>query len=179
MTLKCGVPITLDTWLGWPLRIAHFAGKGRTEGVVSAHDSLLVWSGGKSEVTLQECAPQKGERHQFIRHAGTVDLMPKGTILDEVSWQGQACTCVAVTFDARTVERALGRTAVLDPQRVRVALPDAHVVELVYRLQEQVRAGQPWGSLYVEALSLTLASYVYGRYGTRVTPVEEEPPRPA
>jgi len=174
MTLKCGETITAESWKGWPLRVAQFAGKGRTEGLVSADDALLVWSGGRSEVTLQ----QKARSHHFRRRPGTVDLMPKGTVLEEVSWQGQACTCVAVSFDSARVERALGAPAVLEPEQLRVALPDTHVVELVHQLEAQVSAGQPWGSLYVEALSLTLASYVYARYGTRAALEQERSPTP-
>jgi AraC family transcriptional regulator len=34
-------------------------------------------------------------------------------------------------------------------------------------------AGQPWGSLYVEGLSLTLASYLYARHGIRGSAVHE------
>jgi hypothetical protein len=41
------------------------------------------------------------------------------------------------------------------------------VVDLAQRLEAQSTAGQPWGPLYVEGLSLTLASYLYGRYGIR------------
>jgi AraC family transcriptional regulator len=170
MALTCGTTITAETWKGWPLRVAQFAGQGRTEGLVSAADAVMVWSGGKSEVTLQEPV----QRHRFLRHAGTIDLIPKGTVLEEVSWLGQASTCVAVTFDSGRVERALGAPAVLEPEHLRVALADAHVVELVHQLRTQARTGQPWGSLYVEALSLTLASYVYGRYGTRATSQEQE-----
>lgn len=169
MALKCGITITAETWKGWPLRVAHFPGQGRSEELVSADDTLLVWSGGRSEVTLQ----QQAERHRFTRRSGTIDLMPKGTVLEEVAWQGQASTCVAVTFDSRSIERVLGRAAVLEDEHFRVALPDAHVVELVHQLQTQLRSGQPWGATYVEALSLTLASYIYGRYGSRAPSLEQ------
>jgi AraC family transcriptional regulator len=175
MALNSGVAVTAETWKGWPLRVVQLAGNGRAEGLVSADDTVLVWSGGKSEVTLL----QQAQRQRFTRHAGTIDLIPKGTVVDEVSWQGQASTCVAVTFESGNVERRLGRSAVLERKHLRLALPDALVVELVHQLQAQLRAGQPWGSLYVEALSLTLASYVYGRYGSRASPVElEESPAP-
>ncbi|HKO90297.1 MAG TPA: AraC family transcriptional regulator [Polyangiaceae bacterium] len=169
MTLKCGEAITPDGWKGWPLRVARFAASGKTQGLVSPHDSVLVWGGGTSEVTIQ----QQAQSQRFRRRAGTIDLIPKGTLLEQVSWQGQPCTCVAVTFESGNVERALGAPAVLEPEQLRVALPDTHVVELVHQLRTQATAGQPWGSLYVEALSLTLASYVYARYGTR-TPVAQE-----
>jgi len=172
MTLKCGETITAESWKGWPLRVARLDAKGRTEGLVSADDAVLVWSGGNSQVTFQ----QQMQSHHFLRRAGTIDLMPKGTVLEEVCWQGQACTCVAVTFDSGSVERALGTPAALQPEQLRLALPDVHVVELVHQLHAQVSAGQPWGSLYVEALSLTLASYVYARYGSRALVGREEAP---
>jgi AraC family transcriptional regulator len=56
----------------------------------------------------------------------------------------------------------------LDPEQdLRLTVTDAHIVDLVRRLQAQAQGGQPWGALYVEGLSLALASYVYARYSRR------------
>jgi AraC family transcriptional regulator len=88
-------------------------------------------------------------------------------LLEDVSWQGQASTCVSLNFDAAAIERLLGVKARFEPEAPRLAIDDPHVVDLAQRLEAQATAGQPWGSLYVEGLSLTLASYLYGRYGIR------------
>ena len=166
MATKYGEPLTEPAWAGWELRLGRFEQQGKLEGLTAANDALLVWTGGKSEVTLQHRTARGSERHQFVRHGGMIDLLPQGTTFEEVRWRGDPSECVSVAFDATTIERLMGRSVALDPEGLRTAIADPHVVDLVRRLQEQSTLGQPWGSLYVEALSLTIASYVYGRYGS-------------
>src|SRR5688572_5240243 len=168
MTSKYGVALPLETYNGWPLRVGDFAAHGKLEGLVAANDAVLVWSGGASDVTLQVRTSKGTQRHEFSRQGGMIDLLPRGTTFDEVSWRGQPSQCVSVAFDADRVERLLGKRCELRPEALRTAVTDAHVVDLVRRLQAQALSGQPWGALYVEALSLTLASYVYGRYAVEL-----------
>jgi AraC family transcriptional regulator len=164
---KYGVPLTAEPWRGWPLRVGQFSPEGQLEGLVAASDALLVWSGGTTDVTLHARAPGGTVRHRFVRRGGMFDLLPRGIVLEEVSWQGQSSTCVSVNFDGAALERQLGVKATFEPEVPRLALSDPHVVDLTQRLEAQATAGQPWGPLYVEGLSLTLASYLYGRYGIR------------
>lgn len=171
MTLTCGVPLSVEAYDGWALRVSQFPGRGKLEGVQYTQDSVLVWTGGTSQVALKVRAEQSTTRHEFVRKGGMIDLVPKETLLDEVTWQGEACGYVAVAFDADKVERLLGSNVAFHPDALRTAVSDAHVVDLVGRLQAQAFAGQPWGAIYAEALSLTLASYVYGRYAV---PLDEE-----
>lgn len=167
MPLECSVPLTDDAWTGLPLRIGRFPGRGRMEGVVADHDAVLVWSGGRSDVTLLTEAGRQAEPHHFVRDGGMIDLLPKGIVFHELAWEGEPCTCVRVCFESEAVARLLGKNVAFEPGIVRTALTDAHLVDLVQRLQAQWDGGQPWGPLYVEALSLTLASYVHGRYGSK------------
>jgi AraC family transcriptional regulator len=164
---KYGVPLTAEPWKGWPLRVGQFAPEGKLEGLVANSDALLVWSGGTTDVTLHARVSGGTVRHRFVRQSGMIDLLPRGTLLEDVSWQGQASTCVSLNFDAAAIERLLGVKARFEPEAPRLAIDDPHVVDLAQRLEAQATAGQPWGSLYVEGLSLTLASYLYGRYGIR------------
>jgi AraC family transcriptional regulator len=173
MTPKYGVPLTGDAWTAWTLRVGSFAATGRLEGLEAQDDAVLVWTGGRSEVTLQPGIQHQKKRVRFVRQSGMIDLLPKGTSFDEVVWHGEASTCTSVGFDAAQVQRLLGTKIALDPERLRTAVTDAHVVDLVQRLQAQARQGQPWGSLYVEGLSLALASYVFGRYGPSQTPRDD------
>jgi AraC family transcriptional regulator len=171
---KYGVPLTREPWRGWPLRVGHFSPEGKLEGLVANSDALLVWSGGTTDVTLHARAAGGTVRHRFIRQSGMMDLLPRGTVLEEVSWQGQSSTCVSINFDGAALERLLGVKASFQPEP-RMALDDPHVVDLAQRLEAQATAGQPWGSLYVEGLSLTLASYLYGRYGIREPSIQGAP----
>jgi AraC family transcriptional regulator len=56
----------------------------------------------------------------------------------------------------------------------RYNVADAHVVDLVQRLFSQATAGDPLGECYAQSLSMALAAYVSGTYGTPVA-VEEAP----
>jgi AraC family transcriptional regulator len=170
---KYGVALTAEPWRGWPLRVGQFSPDGKLEGLVAASDALLVWSGGTTDVTLHARAPGGTVRHRFVRQGGMIDLLPRGIVLEDVSWQGQASTCLSVNFDGAALERLLGVKATFEPEAPRLAVGDPHVVDLAQRLEAQATAGQPWGALYVEGLSLTLASYLYGRYGIREAGIRE------
>jgi AraC family transcriptional regulator len=165
MVSKYGVPLTTEPWRGWPLRVGQFPGEGKLEGLIAPSDALLLWSGGTTNVALHARHSGGTVSHRFVRHGGMIDLLPRGIVLEEVSWQGQASACVSVNFDAAALERLLGTRSTFNPEAPRLALTDAHLVDLVQRLQAQAVAGQPFGSLYIEGLSLTLGSYLYARYG--------------
>jgi AraC family transcriptional regulator len=165
MSSKYGIPLTGEAWTGWPLRVGHFDRSGKLESLVGATDSVLVWSGGATEVTLHARQSGATETHRFVRKSGMIDFLPRGLLLEEVCWQGQASGCISVNFDASRVAQLLGQPAALEPEMLRLAVTDAHIVDLVHRLQTQALGGQPLGSIYVESLALTLASYVYARYG--------------
>jgi AraC family transcriptional regulator len=155
------------------LRVGHFAGSGRLEGLVADTDTLLVWSGGASNVTLfahsadaPGTPPRPVAKHSFVRRSGMIDFLPRGTRLEEVRWQGDASGCVSVALDHRRLQQWLGprppHEATSRTSQLRVCGSDLHVVDLVRRLEAQALGGQPRGGFYVEALSLTLASYLYG-----------------
>jgi AraC family transcriptional regulator len=165
-----GAAITGDGWRGLPLRVSRYPGAGRVEDLVVSDDTLLLWSGGVSEVTLHARRAGEDDGRQrtlrFARTSGRVDFVPKGTILDEIRWRGASCGSVAVTLERANVERLIGgRVRAFDAERdLRVNVADAHIVDIVRRLESQAVRNEPWGALYVEGLSLTLVSYVYGRY---------------
>jgi AraC family transcriptional regulator len=166
MASKYGVPLGHDSWTGWPLHVGHFDRAGKSVDLVAATDTVLVWSGGTTEVTLHARGAGGTETHHFVRQSGMIDFLPRGLLIEEVSWQGQISGCISVRLDGSRVQELLGKHLSLDPDALRLAVTDAHIVDLVRRLETQALGGQPLGSLYVEALSLTLASYVYARYGT-------------
>jgi AraC family transcriptional regulator len=131
---------------------------------------VVLWSGGRSDVTMVAHrageARSKGKTLSFVRRGGMIDLLPRGTILKTIVWRGEACGCVAVELERNRVQRLLGvPVPAFDAERdFRTNVADAHVADLVRRLETQAVQGNPLGTLYVEALSLTLASYVYSRY---------------
>lgn len=165
---KYGCELTNTQWRGVPLRAGHFQGSGRVTDLIAEADTVLVWSGGRSEVTVH-ARRERGlpvSSHTFVRHSGMIDLMPRGTVLEQVDWQGQRQGCVsAIIPGMRARELTHQEGPGFDPHAgPRFGLVDAHVVDLVHRLEAQAVAGQPLGMLYVEALSLTLLTYLRARY---------------
>jgi AraC family transcriptional regulator len=171
---KYGLELTPREWRGLPLRTGQFASSGYCEAMTALSDTVLVWSGGRSEVTIncrREHTPVA--RHHISRHSGMIDLMPAGTVIERVEWQGQRSACVSAVIPVALARQLSTEDAPgFDPESgPRFGLVDAHVVDLVRRLEAQAIAGQPLGILYTEALSLTLLTYLRGRYaGFRVSP---------
>ena len=153
-------------WEGPRLRVAHFQGTGRLGPVAIGVDTVSVWSGGRSEVTVQHRRESGGTQQQsFARYSGTIDLLPDGTLLELVEWRGQRQSLLSAELDTGAL--AGGAAPCLDPARgPRFGLIDAHIVDLLRRLEAQAIAGQPLGRLYTQALSLTLLSYLRGLSAT-------------
>jgi AraC family transcriptional regulator len=109
-----------------------------------------------------------------------IDFVPKGTIVDSVRWNGQPSRCLSVALERAHLERLFGGDAPeLDPQRgLSLCVSDAHLVDLVRRLESQAHRREAWGARYVEGLSLTIASYAYARYSAgRPLPPKSRLPR--
>ncbi|HEX2736431.1 MAG TPA: AraC family transcriptional regulator [Polyangiaceae bacterium] len=188
MIAKYGLPLTDSDWVGLPLRCGNFPGVGKVEGLNAHSDSVLLWGGGASEVTLEcghEASPYgETKRVKFTRTSGMIDLLPQGTVLREVNWVGEAQNCVSVNLPEGTVSALMGKQARgLDPEgEPQFCVFDAHVGDLVRRLQFQAQGGQNLGASYVQSLSLTLATYVSARYGVdrpEPTPARHWPKLPA
>jgi AraC family transcriptional regulator len=168
---KYGAALTGSDWPGLPLRIGHVPESGRVEDLSGHADTVLVWVGGPSNVSVIYVHPVTGAdvRHDFERRSGMVDLLPGTIHMKSVTWEGRPSTCTSVNFpeaclEALCAEPASGFDATLGPQ---YGLVDAHIVDLVLRLQGQAEGKEYLGALYVQSLSLALASYVLARYGAR------------
>jgi AraC family transcriptional regulator len=154
--------VTSKLWRGLPLSSCRFESSGQTGAHQIPVDTLLVWSGGKSDVEVR-CG---GRGYVVQRHSGMVDFLPAELVIDRVRWSGQATSCIAVLLPPAQLE-ALGfePRRRLEPERgLRIGVTDAHVVDLVRRLEAQAADGQRLGDLYVEGLSLALASYVHAQF---------------
>jgi AraC family transcriptional regulator len=158
------------------MRAGHFPGVGRIEHLHTDSDAVLVWSGGRTEVTIHSSleSQSRTSTHRFVRHGGMVDLLPRGTTLHDVEWSGDSGSCVSVNLTGSVLEQlfASHQMGLCLDSGPRFNVTDAHVVDLVRRLFVQVTLGEPLGQAYAQSLSLTLASYVCGNYGGRMTPVE-------
>jgi len=167
---KYGAALTGSDWPGLPLRIGHVPETGRVEGLSSVSDAVLVWLGGPAEVTITYVEPRTRTEaeHRFVRSSGMIDLLPRGTQLVRVEWRGKPSTCTSVNLPDACLQ-ALCPDALpgLDAERgPEFGLVDTHITDLVYRLQAQAGAREYLGAVYVQSLSLALASYLSARYGT-------------
>ncbi|WP_438003469.1 AraC family transcriptional regulator [Sorangium sp. So ce321] len=161
--------LTGSDWVGLPLRIGHVPESGRLEGLSTESDAVLVWVGGPSQVDICFVEPASGEprEHSFERLSGMMDLLPRRTRLLSVEWRGRPSVCTSVNFPEASMSALCSSPSPgLVPERgPQFGLVDAHVVDLVHRLQAQAMGQEYFGAVYVQSLSLALASYVSARYG--------------
>lgn len=166
---KYGSALTGSDWVGLPLRIGHPPESGTVEDLSNVSDSVLVWSGGPSDVEIDYQDPGSDHvvHHQFLRRSGMMDLLPAGTKLYRVTWHGAPSSCTSVNFPESCLRALCSELpAGLDSEQgAQFGLVDAHVVDLVHRLQAQAQGDEDYGAVYVQSLSLALASYVSARYG--------------
>ncbi|MEY2930357.1 MAG: hypothetical protein RL033_1106 [Pseudomonadota bacterium] len=175
---ELGVEQAGDDWSGLPLLTRHFDGSGKTSGFVASADTVIVWGGGRSEVTIHHGQePGAVARRQLSRCSGMIDLLPAGTVLQHIEWHGQRFHGVSVLIPRAAVRALKG----WDVATFAPGLPplfglfDAHVVDLVRRLESQAVGGQPLGKAYTEALSVTLLTYLAHRYGEGADRAHQEP----
>jgi len=178
---KYGVALTDSDWIGLPLRVGHIPESGTVEDLSSATDAVLVWSGGTTEVDIRYSNPGStaARNHSFSRRSGALDLLPRGTRLLRVVWHGEPSICTSVTLPEATLA-ALGpecANGLCTEEGARFGLFDGHVVDLVQRLQSQAEGEQNYGAVYVQSLSLALASYIVARYGSPRSSEEATPSR--
>jgi AraC family transcriptional regulator len=157
--------LTTDDWTGLPLRLEHFQDSGNAQVLHVPVDTVFVWSGGRADVAL--CNRHDLRRHDFTRQSGTVDLIPTGTVLEQLEWRGQPSSCLSALIPRAQARELLGDDGPsFDPEAgPRFGLVDAHVVDLMRRLETQAVTGQRLGHAYTRALSMTLVSYLRHRYG--------------
>lgn len=123
---------------------------------VTAADMVLLWTGGGCDVEMI-C---NGDRRQWRRTSGMVDLLPAGTTIERVQWHGDPIQCVwAGVAGVLSDDEGLAR-------HPSFGVVDPHLADLIRRLEREAHDDAPLGSEYVEALTLTLRSYLRARYGT-------------
>jgi AraC family transcriptional regulator len=177
---KYGAPLTDSDWVGLPLRIGQIPEAGMIEDLCSNSDAILAWSGGPSDVTIDylSVGSEQVERCEFKRVPGAIDLIPRGTRLVRIRWQGRPSVCVSVNLPLRSVqalsEESLGLNVQDGP---RFGVTDAHVYDLIKRLESQADGREYLGAVYIQSLSLTLASYISAKYGA--APSSPPLPEPA
>ena len=174
LALKYGAALTGSDWVGLPLRIGHIPDSGSLEELSTDTDAVLVWSGGPSEVTIRYQDPDSGEaaEYKFERFSGMMDLLPRGTKLLRVEWHGRPSVCTSVNFPESSLEALCSTepTGLVPERGPQFGMVDAHVVDLVRRLRMQAEGQEYFGAVYIQSLSLALASYVSGRYGVGTKP---------
>jgi len=170
MIHKVGLPLTDSNWSGLPMRIGHFPRAGKIEDLSCEAHTVLLWTGGTSDVHLAyHDIEGQGHERRFRRASGMIDIMPGGMSLREVRWRndGLGSSCVSVKFPLGTLHQLLGapNLSLAEHVAARFAVSDPHVADLITRLQAQVVGGNPLGAAYAQGLSLTLASYLFASRG--------------
>lgn len=171
MIAKYGHALSPVRWSGLPMRVGSFPKSGRVEKLYTASDVVLVWSGGECRVDIEFGVggepPTEVSRQSFVRHGGMVDLLPAGTTLLEVVWEGEEQSCVSVDLLPAVLEEwAPGKYRGLSIRPgPHFNVSEAHIVDIVRRLLAQNMTDEPLGGEYVRSLCQTLASYVFAAFG--------------
>lgn len=89
---------------------------------------------------------------RWNRRAGTFDLIPAHYDPGTMHFAGTGVRVVSITLPQRHWSQ----------DDAQCGLTDSHVADLCQRIIRQAELGQPFGRAYVEALSLTLSTYLQG-----------------
>src|SRR6187399_1885566 len=101
---KYGMALTGSDWVGLPLRIGEVPERGRLEELIGEVDAILVWTGGPSQVKIVYAHPIQGTaQHEFTRVSGAIDLLPRGTHMFSVEWEGKSSLCTSVNLPAASL----------------------------------------------------------------------------
>lgn len=171
MRSKYGTLVTDASWPGLPIREGHMAADGSVNELYGECDSILVWTGGVSHVSIAGSKRDVGGGREssvtLVRRSGYIDLLPRGTSIARIHWHGEASRCLAVNLPESHLIRWFGdaRSGLDGDMAPRYGLVDPHVVDLTLRLKEQAESGVALGAAYVQSLSCALAAYVSKRYG--------------
>jgi AraC family transcriptional regulator len=121
---------------------------------VTVADTVLLWTGGGCDVEMI-C---NGDRRRWRRSSGMVDMLPAGTTIERVQWDGDPIQCVwaGVAGVFSHVEGPAHGPS--------FGVADPHLADLIQRLEREAHDDAPLGGEYVEALTLTLRAYLRARY---------------
>jgi AraC family transcriptional regulator len=151
-------------WSGFLLE-THATG-GRQDvcwGWHRTHVSLLT----KGSLSFRVLNP-RGDQ-DFVARVGSVCIFPSGFDETHFSIAGSDFQAIVVELDPSSVEHLLGHkspapTGALAPQMV---IEDAHIAALLRSMASEVEQGCPAGALYGQSLSLSLATYLAGRFSVK------------
>src|SRR5690606_33777371 len=130
------------------------ASAGTVTELFGESDSILVWTGGMSEVSIagskRDISGAQEKNETLVRRSGHIDLLPRGTSIQEINWKGEASRCIAVNLPESDLIRLFGdaRNGLDGDMAPRYGLTDAHVVDLVLRLKDQAEHGAELGAAY-------------------------------
>lgn len=156
------------SWSGFPLERACVRPLGALKDVHIPEMLLALCVAGSANVELGS----KPAQYRSVK-PGAFALFDRGDLQKQIVWSGlhevlyvrmtrvHLKQLVGCSVDSTNFS-ILPQYAVFDPQ----------ITRLILNMQDEVRAGCPTGPLYGESLSLSLASYVLGRYS------QAHPPAP-
>ena len=129
-------------------------------------DTVTLWTGGNCEIEMLS----NGQQRRWLRTSGMVDLLPAGTIIERVRWNGDATNCIWANVDGALTPSHRGLAG------ERLGIKDPHVVDLIQRLERQAHEVAPFGRAYVEGLALTLTSYLQSQFSDQPVRNRREAP---
>ncbi|HEY4069457.1 MAG TPA: AraC family transcriptional regulator [Burkholderiaceae bacterium] len=161
MNLCVGQRLDNISWTGLPLGRFAPPGHGPSLPVAAAQDTVFVWRNGASAARVRS----RRKVIHYARHEGVVDIMAADEEAfishDDPETPGE-CLLVAIPPELREQWGSL--RARRDDLPSRFGFIDPHLTELATALERQCLAGEPYGRLYTESLSLALVAYAVAKY---------------
>jgi AraC family transcriptional regulator len=129
--------------------------------VAAAQDTIFVWKNGASAARVRS----RREVVHYARHEGVVDIMAadEEAFISHDSPEAPG-ECLLVAIPPQLREQWSGSHARQGSLSSRFGSSDPHLTELATALERQCLAGEPFGRLYTESLSLALIAYVAAKY---------------
>lgn len=140
-------------WSGPRLARCIVPATGEKRLAVRDGDRIVFCEHGSATVELDGA-----EHRTWSRHAGSFDLIPARCDAGTMHFAGMGQRVVSITLP-QDRWRSAG---------LQFGLTDPHVADLCRRLIRQAELGQPFGGAYVEALALTLSTYLEGLLERRI-----------
>lgn len=106
---------------------------------------------------------QFGRSEAYVAQEGSTFLFPRGFGETRFTYDDAKFQILCVEIDATQGALSSDSDNFSSPQ---LAIQDGHIASLIRNMESEVIEGCPSGALYAQALSMSLTSYLYGRFAS-------------
>jgi AraC family transcriptional regulator len=150
------------TWSGFLLE-KHDAGDRQDVCVGWHRTHVCLFTKGSLQFRINKPAGSE----EVVARAGNVCIFPRGFPETRFSIAGSKFEAIVVELDPARVEALAGRKAAIGSLTPQIVVEDTVIAALLTNMAAEVAEGCPGGTLYGESVSLSLSSYLLGRFALK------------